>query len=397
MNRTVHIYFPFLFILLFVTACTQDQIPTEYEFLDVELQQKLEDAAPGLGKSAFVLPAASNFSAIPQDPKNPITADKVGLGKLLYHETGMAINPINPRSVYTYSCASCHHVAAGFQAGRMQGIGEGGLGFGDFGEGRDKDPMYDPDSLDVQPIRTPSALNVAYQKLMLWNGQFGATGANIGTEAQWTEGTPKAVNRLGYEGVEIQAIAGMGVHRLGLDDKWVVDMDYKEMFDKVFASVPEDQRYDAEYAGLAIAAYERTLLPNQAPFQKWLKGDRAAMNEQEKRGAILFFGKANCVSCHTGPALNSMEFYALGMPDLDGPGIYGPGGDDMGARKGRGGFTGKQEDEYKFKVPQLYNLREAGPLGHGGNFYTVEEVIRYKNMGIPQQTDVPTENLAEEF
>jgi cytochrome c peroxidase len=73
--------------------------------------------------------------------------------------------------MYTYSCASCHHVDAGFQSGLKQGIGEGGLGFGVHGEGRIKNAMYPESELDVQPIRTPTTLNVAYQEVMLWNGQ----------------------------------------------------------------------------------------------------------------------------------------------------------------------------------------------------------------------------------
>ena len=58
----------------------------------------------------------------------------------------------------------------------MQGIADGGLGYGVRGEGRHPNPVYDTDSLDVQPIRSPSILNAAYQEVQLWNGQFGAHG-----------------------------------------------------------------------------------------------------------------------------------------------------------------------------------------------------------------------------
>jgi cytochrome c peroxidase len=307
----------------------------------------------------------------------------------------LATKAMHNEGMYTYSCASCHHVDAGFQAGRVQGIGDGGMGFGIKGEARTPSPHYGMDELDVQPIRTPSALNVAFQPNMLWNGQFGATHLNEGTEAQWTEGTPKAVNYLGYQGVEIQAIAGLEVHRMEINEDLISMRHYAKYFDIAFADIPKEERYNNEHAGLAIAAYERTLLANQAPFQRWLQGESDAMTPTQKRGAALFFGKANCGSCHAGPALNEMNFYALGMPDLDGPGVYGSS--DDATNKGRGGFTGKAEDMYKFKVPQLYNLKDSPFFGHGGNFRSIREVIEYKNEAIPANPNVPADQLAEEF
>mgnify|MGYP000005833510 CR=1 FL=1 len=100
-------------------------------------------------------------------------AKKVTLGQMLFHETGLAINPMKELSAGTYACSSCHFASAGFQACRVQGIADGGIGFGRNGEGRDRGSFYPEDKLDVQPLRTPSAMNGAYQKNMLWNGQFG--------------------------------------------------------------------------------------------------------------------------------------------------------------------------------------------------------------------------------
>lgn len=253
------------------------------------------------------------------------------------------------------------------------------------------------DSIDVQPLRTPPAINVAYQKNMLWNGQFGATGMNTGTEDQWAYGTPVEENRLGYEGVEIQAIAGLKVHRQEVTSALLnAAPGYEQLFANAFPNVPAADRLSREYGGLAIAAYERTLLPSQAPFQKWLRGDMNAMTDQEKMGAILFFGKANCGSCHTGPALNSMAFKSIGMGDLIGPGIIGvnPGHE---AHLGRGGFTGKTEDMYCFKVPQLYNLREMMFYGHGATFTSLESVVRYKNAAVPQKFSVGPSELDPQF
>lgn len=395
MNRAIPVFFLLIGLL---SSCSPDPgvVIEDDIHLAYTLESILADASLTGDPQFFQFPDGTNLRSIPQDPKNPLTIEKVSLGRQLYHDTGLGIHPKKKQNEYTYSCASCHHVAAGFQAGRQQGIGEGGLGFGVRGEARTIDPDYEEEELDVQPIRTPTALNVAYQRIMLWNGQFGATGPNRGTRSQWTPETPLVVNHLGYEGVESQAIAGLEVHRMGVDSVWVTTMGYAHLFDDAFPTWPPARRYSREAAGLAIAAYERTLMAQNSPFQRFLDGDRAAMTANELQGAILFFDKAGCVSCHTGPALNSENFHALGMNDLEGPGIYGEGVDDR-THLGRGGFTGRTEDEYKFKVPQLYNLKDSPFLGHGGNFSSIREVIAYKNAAQAENALVPATALDEEF
>ncbi len=386
-----------LAISLSFNACKKDE-DTKVDGLDGELDAVLELLADGKGKAFFELPESNDFSNIPQDPKNKLTAQKVALGKLLYHETGIGLSPEMDIGKETYSCASCHFASAGFQAGRFQGIGEGAVGFGVNGEGREVVRDYEEKLLDCQPIRSPTILNTAYQELMLWNGQFGATGANVGTESQWEVGTPKETNNLGYEGLEIQAIAGLKVHRLTIDEPVLEKLGYKPIFDMVFADIPVGRRYSREYAGLAIAAYERTVLSNKAPFQQWLKGNRAALSDQEKRGAILFFGDANCGSCHTGPALNKMEFHALGMKDLyQCPEETFRADASSGANLGRGDFTGNADDNYKFKTPQLYNLSDSPFFGHGSSLRSIKEVIEYKNKAEAENSTVPSSQLATAF
>jgi len=284
---------------------------------------------------------------------------------VLFHETGIGSEAITEGGLKTFSCASCHFAGAGFQAGTFQGVGDGGWGFGFNGERRIPNVMANQDSIDVQPIRSPTVLNGAYQEAMLWNGQFGGTGVNAGTEANWTANTPKENNFLGFEGLETQAIAGLGVHRLNMTPQIADDLGYTTLFDLAFPRVPRQERYEKLYAGLAIAAYERTLLANEAPFQLWLNGNPNAMLMDEIRGAILFFGKADCVSCHTGPALNSMRFEAIGMADLvDCPEPTVRTSVENVENKGRGGFTGNPDELYQFKVPQLYSLRSSPFYGH---------------------------------
>ncbi len=383
-----------------MVSCTDD-VDNEINYsqrLDRSLINQLKQVADDQSLSFFKFPSEEKLAEIPQDPNNPLTKEKVELGKLLFHETGFARKAKYSEGMYSYSCASCHHADAGFQAGIKQGIGDGGVGFGHLGEGRRMNPNYSVDSLDIQPVRTPSAMNTAYQEAMLWNGQFGGTDINRGTEMSWMDGMPTAMNHMGYEGVETQAMAGLGVHRIDINREHIIELGYQNYFDAALPDLPEEERYSHVGAGLAIAAYERTLLATKAPFQRWLKGDVAAMDDKMKEGALLFFDKAECVHCHTGPALNSMEFYAIGMKDLEGMNIFHQSGTDMEMiGMGRGNFTSKVEDYFAFKVPQLYNLKDSPFYGHGGSFTSIKEVILYKNVAKAENAMISESDLAEEF
>ncbi len=384
----------------FLSACKQEE-PGTVNSLDDELITQLDNNAANDGIAEYILPNSDDFAAIPQDPRNPLNAAKVKLGQLLFHETGIAINPNKPESEGQYSCASCHHAPGGFQACLPQGISEGGTGYGVTGEGRTLAVGYEVEDADLQPLRTPSVMHAAFQTNQLWNGQFGGTHLNEGTQSQWTADTPKETNHLGYEGTEIQAIAGLKVHRMGIENSIVTtNPEYVSLFNEAFPELAgNDDLITRETAGLAIAAYERTLMANRAPFQKWLKGDHDAMSESEKIGAILFFGKGQCGSCHTGPALNSMKFYALGMNDLH-MGSYGDAflvDAEAKDHLGRGGFTGKITDMFKFKVPQLYNLKDSPFYGHGSSFRSIKEIVEYKNEAVAENPNVPDFRLANEF
>jgi cytochrome c peroxidase len=96
--------------------------------------------------------------------------------------------------------------------------------------------------------------------------------------------------------------------------------------------------------------------------------------------------------CHSGGALSSMNFYALGMADLRGPGVLGPVPESLG----RGGFLQDPDEYYRFKMPQLYNLADSPFHGHGGTFQSIREVVEYYNQGIPDVA-VPDHILAASF
>lgn len=362
----------------------------------------LDSTSPTGSYEAYILPASDDFDNIPQDPSNEITAAKVALGKLIYHETGITEGDIAP-SEGTFSCATCHSAQNGFKSGIRQGIGEGGIGFDHRRviEGQE-------DVVDVQPVTSPTVLNTAYQEVMLWNGQFGneiggVVNVGIDPDRHFTEGTPKEANLRNLSGLETQAVAGLGVHRMGASEGSLLRTNetYRQMFEDAFGVAEPDDMIEA--AALSIAAFERTVLANQAPFQEYLRGDETAMSEAEVAGANVFFGKGNCYACHNGTALSSPVgsmgdevFMTVGFHDLD---IWEDtiGEVNEATKHGRGGFTGDDLDRFKFKVPPLYNLIDTEVFGHGASFTSVEEVVRYKVAAIPQHPQVEITDLDYRF
>lgn len=353
-----------LLIALFFSVGCQETV-NESEILRQKIGN-LED---------YILPESDDYDAIPQDPLNPITKEKVELGKLLFNDERLG-QGLEEQFNGTFSCASCHFAPAGFKAGIAQGIGEGGSGVG-----KDR-VLIDPVNADVQPIASPTIVNTAYQEVMLWNGSLGnqidgIVNLGIDPDILMPKDTPKENNSRQWSGLETQAAAAIGVHRLnGID---VVTT-----------------------AAQAIAAYERTVLTNRAPFQKWLRGDDTAMTINQIKGAQLFFGSAGCNECHRGPALSSEPysmdndiFMAVGFADLDAKNII-LGDVPEAVRRGRGGFTQEDSKDYKFKIPTLYNLKDTNIFGHGASFSSVREVVEYKNQAVPQ-SDIPWQYLDFRF
>ena len=169
------------------------------------------------------------------------------------------------------------------------------------------------------------------------------------------------------------------------------------MYDAAFPDFDEEERYSEIATSFAISAYIRTLLTTEAPFQKWLKGDYNAMSDQVKRGGILFFSKAGCYRCHKGPALNSMEFHAIGVRDLhENVDVFGTSFEDK-RNLGRGGFTNRPEDMYKFKVPGIYNMKDSPFYFHGSSKRSLWGVVEYFNYGLSENPNVPEEQISNFF
>ncbi|MBK8625596.1 MAG: hypothetical protein IPN86_08580 [Saprospiraceae bacterium] len=379
----IRLFIPLL-IILFVIGCAHEELSVT----DKDLHLMISD------KDKYIIPDETDYAAIPQSAVNPLTAEKIALGKLLFFEPAFANQSKRFDQKFTFTCSSCHVPESGFRPGRMQGIADGGVGFGRKGESRFKYPLYHNDSIDAQGARPLVTLNVAYVENTMWNGSFGSDGPNAGTEDMWgvfDPGTARNHEKLGA--LEGQNIEGLITHRMNYTKEIIEAAGYKELFDKAFPDMPESERYSRKGASFAISAYLRQNLTNQAPFQKWLKGDEKAMTEQQKKGALLFFGKAGCNGCHFEKNLGSMRFEALGVDDLYEHGGLKTGPNDR-RNLGRGGFTGRSEDMFKFRTPQLYNLGDSGPYFHGGSMETLEDVVRYFNNGKKQNQRVPDNQLS---
>lgn len=114
---------------------------------------------------------------------------------------------------------------------------------------------------------------------------------------------------------------------------------------------------------------------HDSPFDQYLMGDTAALSSTQKAGLELFYGKANCASCHSGPLLSDQKFHALTLPPF-GPGrtrIWDPYARDIGHM----GESDQLEDAYRFRTPMLRNVAFTAPYGHNGAFADLEGMIRH--------------------
>jgi cytochrome c peroxidase len=382
-----------LLLLLLVSACSTDELPDP---LDHQLYSRLQELSPNHDAHFFKQPSGEDLNKIPAGFANPITAEKIALGQMLFFETGLAKDAMKGSGEGTYSCGTCHVPSAGFMPGRLQGIADGGVGFGLNGESRSQMNDYEEEELDVQGARPLSVLNVAYVTNTGWSGKFGAGFANEGTEDAWNEENGNEVNHMGLDGLEAQNIEGTQLHRMRITEGWLDTLGYLPLYDAAFPDFSKSERYTHLTTSFAISAYLRSLLTNEAPFQRWLSGEEEAMSQQEKEGALVFFGKAGCYRCHKGPGLSSVEFHALGVRDLYETGGFNTGPDDE-RNFGRGGFTGKEEDMFKFKVPQIYNMKDSPFYFHGSSHHSLEAVVEYFDKAIPDNDRVPTSNISPYF
>ncbi|WP_457598546.1 cytochrome-c peroxidase [Hydrogenimonas sp.] len=128
----------------------------------------------------------------------------------------------------------------------------------------------------------------------------------------------------------------------------------------------------------AIAEYERSQLFVDNPWNRYLNGEKGAISDEAKRGAILFFssyeeGGANCVQCHKGDFFTDEQLHVMAVPQIG----RGKNHDGTTEDYGRENVSLDEEDRYRFRTPTLLNVEVTGPWGHDGAFVTLEAMVKH--------------------
>jgi cytochrome c peroxidase len=117
-----------------------------------------------------------------------------------------------------------------------------------------------------------------------------------------------------------------------------------------------------------LAAFERTLVSRNSPFDRFLAGDQSALSEEARRGWELFRGDAGCLRCHHGSNFSDSKFYRLGTTFQD---------------PGRGAITGEKRSYYAFRTPGLRDVARTAPYLHDGSLETLAQVVEFYYRGAP--------------
>ncbi len=302
----------------------------------------------GLGADARAdaNPPLAALGPPPVPPDNPMSPQKVELGKLLFFDTRLSGDA-------SVACATCHEVDAG------------------WGFSNDISRGY-PGTLHWR--NSQSVINAAYYNKLFW------AGASKSLESQ----APAAAGG---------AVAGNGESDM-MEARLAFVPEYRKRFNDVFG----DEWPKIGNAWRAIAAFERTLVQTDTPFDRFMRGDEAALTEEQKRGLRLFEGKADCIECHNGPFLTDEKFYNTGVPPAERweseglaqitfrfeqfakgvpEKIYRTIKDDAGLFY----RTKREADMGKFRVPTLRYIVYTAPYMHNGAFWDLGEVVEFYNAG----------------
>lgn len=150
--------------------------------------------------------------------------------------------------------------------------------------------------------------------------------------------------------------------------------EYVTRFSAAFPGMPAGQ-LGFEHAAIALAAFQRSaMIRTNSPFDRYLARDDAALTTEQKRGALLFFGVAQCASCHNGPFLGGNTFANVGVPQL-GPGV----GAAAPLDKGFGEIINSSFYDFAFRVAPLRNVELTAPYMHNGAYATLEAVLQHYN------------------
>jgi cytochrome c peroxidase len=269
------------------------------------------------------------FKPLPPDastPEHPVTPERVALGKALFFETRVS-------SDGAVSCAKCHLPTL---------------------HGTDALPTSIGNQGKVLPRNAPTVFNTALQFVQ----HYGGNRKDVEEQAVKALISPFAYGNADYAAAEAKLRAVPG---------------YRPMFEKAFPG--EAEPINAENWGKAIGAYERVLL-TPAPFDRFLKGDVAALNPQAKRGLDKFMS-FGCSGCHNGVTVGGQMYQKFGLTQdywtLTGSkevAVF------KGRDKGRFQDTKDEADAFIFKVQQLRNVALTAPYFHDGSVVELRDAVR---------------------
>jgi cytochrome c peroxidase len=304
------------------------------------------------------------------------------IGRLLWFDTIGGLNDDN-------TCAGCHSPTNGF--GDTQSIAIG----------IESNGIVGPDRTGPRnQRRTPMAINSAFFPNLMWNSRFSSLSNDpfdnsAGFQFPPPEGLllsdlPHLLTAQAFiPPTERNEAAGFVFPGDNFDIRDEVlrrlngIQDYRKLFGDVFREVRDGSPITFERFGKAIAEFEFTLTFADAPIDKFARGQKNAMTGDEKKGALLFFGKARCVECHSVSGQSNEMFsdfkdHVIGIPQVapavtnsvfDGPGAN----EDFGLEQ----ITGDANDRYRFRTSPIRNVALQPAFFHNGAFTDLEAAVRH--------------------
>ncbi|GHB85057.1 cytochrome-c peroxidase [Persicitalea jodogahamensis] len=276
---------------------------------------------------------------------------KVALGEKLFHEVRLSAGNVR-------SCASCHQPDKAFTDGLPQSVGLKGT---------------------AVARNAPTLFYAALQERHFYDQRASSLEAQSQDVIQ---------NHDEMHGSLPEACA-----------KLMKDSDYVLMFKKAFPSIDDIQ---PAHVMNALASYERTLLPFDSRFDRYMRGDKTVLNGAEKRGFNLFMGKAKCGTCHFMPIFNGTVPPTFVHSESEVLGVMtAPGSGKLDPDQGRGAdYPAMPDLNRAFKIPTVRNVALTAPYMHNGAYQTLEQVIDFYDHGgavgfglnLPNQT-LPADSL----
>lgn len=298
-------------------------------------------SAPGRTQAQFI--ALPSIAPAPAD--NPTTPEKVALGRALFWDPILS-------ATKEVACATCHHPQFGYTDGLDVSVGANGEGLGParhFAAGTP--PRF-------VKRNSPTVINAAF------NGFDSATPGNPSSAPMFWDSRVQSLEAQAVEPLKAQEEMRGDVGESHEAVRQAVARiaaipEYRKMFTKAFGS---SASVTAEDLGRAIAAFERTLVATNAPFDRYMRGDATAMTAQQIRG-MATFQAMGCANCHSGPMFSDYKLHVLGVPDNS-----KLSASDTGA-----------DNRYAFRTPTLRNLAFTGPYMHNGTLTSLNAVVNFYN------------------